>query len=151
MVRRYHLSKKKIREIQRFLAFPLWKDGTYEILEDDTVIILRDGKPAYFFWEGKYYPTVYLLLEDPPSDYFVTVDMGAVRHVLNGAKIFAAGVIDADSKIEKNSVVYVRDEKYLKPLAVGIALMSGEEMIHSKEGTAVKNLHYYGDKIFQII
>ena len=150
-MRRYHLSKKKIKEIRKSLAFPLWKDGAYEIFENDIVLILRDGKPAYFLWEGRYYPTVYFLLEETPSNYFVTVDMGAVRHVLNGANIFAAGVVDADPKIEENSVVYVRDEKYLKPLAVGIALISGKEMIYSKEGMAVKILHYYGDKISKIL
>ena len=150
-MRRYHLSKKKIKEIRKALAFPLWKEGIYEILENEIVLILRNGKPAYFLWEGKYYPTVYFLLEDPPSSYFVTVDMGAVRHVLNGAKIFAAGIVDADPQIEENSAVYIRDEKYLKPLAVGIALMSGEMMIRSKEGIAVKNLHYYGDKISKIL
>ena len=113
--------------------------------------ILLDGLPAFFSHEGKFYPTVILLLNHPIEGSFVTVDMGAVRHVLNGANVFAAGIVDADEEIKVGDAVYVRDEKYGKPLAVGIAQMNGKEMIEGKSGVAVKTLHYYGDKIQKIL
>ncbi len=114
-------------------------------------MVLVNRKPAFFYYEGRYYPTVNVLLERAPDTRFVTVDMGAVKHVLNGANIFAAGIVDADVSISSGDGVYVRDEKYGKPLAVGIALMSGEEMVREKKGAAVKNIHYYGDKIYRVL
>ncbi len=150
-MRRYFLSKKKIKEIKKKLAMQLWEDGKYEVIENDITLILRDGEPAYFLHEDKYYPTIHLLLRKAPEEHFVTVDMGAVKYVLNGANIFAAGIVDADPEIKQGDCVYIRDEKYGKPLAIGIAMMSGEEMKNSKKGLAVKNLHYYGDKIFKML
>ncbi len=146
-MRRYHLSKKKIKEIKKNLKMNVWVEGNYEIIEDEFTIILVDGVPAYFYHDGAYYPTVILLLNIELNSNYVTVDMGAVKHVLNGAKVFAAGIVEADFNIKEGDAVYVRDEKYHKPLAVGIALMSGEDMVKSKSGTAVMTIHYYGDQI----
>ncbi len=125
----------------------VWIEGKVEILEDEVSVILIDGIPSFFEYEGLYYPTVLLLLHNTPASKYVTVDMGAVKHVLNGANVFAAGIVDADAEISPGSGVYVRDEKYHKPIAVGIALMNGADMVNSKSGAAVKTLHYYGDVI----
>jgi PUA domain protein len=149
-MRRYHLSKKKIKEVKRNLKLDVWVDGRYEIVEAERDVILVDGVPAYFEHDGAYYPTVILLLNTGCDKGYVTVDMGAVKHVLNGANVFAAGIVDADSSISPGDGVYVRDEKYGKPLAVGIARMNGEQMKSSKSGVAVETLHYYGDKITKI-
>ncbi len=150
-MKRYHLKKKKIKEIKKYLAMDIWVEGTYEIVEDEQSVILVDGLPSYFFYERKYYPTVLLLLQHPIDSNYVTVDLGAVKHVLNGANIFAAGIVDADPNMREGDAVYVRDEKYKKALAVGIALMDANEMVSKKSGMAVKNLHYYGDKISKIL
>jgi len=151
VVRRHHLSKKKIKEIKKKLAMEIWIEGKYEIVENEMEIILVDGLPSYFLLEDKYYPTVLLLLQSPPVDKYVTVDMGAVKHVLNGANIFAAGIVEADENIREGDAVYIRDEKYKKPLAVGIALMNGKSMVLEKKGIAVRNIHHYGDKIHRIL
>ena len=150
-MKRYHLKKKKIKEIKNSLAIDIWVEGTYEIVEDEWSVILVEGMPSYFFYEGKYYPTVLLLLQHPIEHNYVTVDMGAVKHVLNGANIFAAGIVNAYPEVKEGDAVYVRDEKYKKALAVGIALMDANDMITKKSGIAVKNLHYYGDKISKIL
>ncbi len=150
-MKRYHLKKKKIKEIKKYLAMDIWVEGTYEIVENEQNVILVDGLPSYFFYEGKCYPTVLLLLQHPIEHSYVTVDMGAVKHVLNGANIFAAGIVDADPNVREGDAVYVRDEKYKKALAVGIALMDANDMVSKKSGMAVKNLHYYGDKISKIL
>ncbi len=125
----------------------IWVDGNFEIVEDEFNVILVDGLPAFFEYEGKYYPTVALLLNMEYEKNYVTVDMGAVKHVLNGANIFSAGIVDADENINEGDAVYVQDEKYKKPLAVGIAQMSGVKMKASNKGIAVKSIHHYGDKI----
>ncbi len=146
-MRRYHLSKKKIKEIKNKLALDIWIDGPVEMVEDDFKIVLINGIPSFFEKDGVYYPTVILLLNTNFEKNYVIVDMGAVKHVLNGANIFAAGIVDADRTIGPGDCTIIRDEKYKKPLAVGIAKMSGDEMISSKKGVAVESIHHYGDKI----
>ncbi len=146
-MRRYHLSKKKIKDIKNKIAMDIWVDGKFEMVEDDINLVLVDGTPAYFEREGIYYPTVLLLLNREYDENYVIVDMGAVKHVLNGANIFAAGIVDADRNIKEGDCVVIRDIKYRKPLAIGIAKMDGETMVQEKSGIAVESLHYYGDKI----
>ncbi len=128
----------------------IWPEGEdVEIVEDDLALILFDGVPMFFRYEGRYFPTVLLLLQAVPDRKYVTVDMGAVKHVLKGADVFAAGIVDADPDINEGDCVYVRDEKYRKPLAVGVALMDGKKMVSEKRGKAIRNIHHYGDKITQ--
>jgi len=62
----------------------------------------------------------------------------------------APGVVDADLSVRKDDLVWVRDETHKKPLAVGVALMSAEEMVKGKEGKAVLSVHYIGDKIWRM-
>ena len=149
-MKRYYLSKKKIKEIKKRLAIDIWPEGEkIEIIENKHIIILFDDVPMLFEYNDSYCPTVLFLLQNPLEKFFVTVDMGAVKHVLNGADIFAAGIVDADPNIKEGDCVYVRDEKYGKPLAVGIAILDGKKMVNEKKGKAVKNIHYYGDEITQ--
>jgi PUA domain protein len=88
------------------------------------------------------------ILKYRPDKKYVTVDMGAVKYVYNGADVMAPGVVDADEEIIKGDFVWVRDEKNHQPLAVGEALMSSEEMIRSSKGKAVNSLHHVGDGIW---
>ena len=149
-MRRYYLSKKKIKEIKRKMVMNIWPEGRkIEIVENKQIVVLFDDVPMLFKYQDSYYPTVLFLLQNPLEKFFVTVDMGAVKHVLNGADVFAAGIIDADPDIEEGDCVYVRDKKYKKPIAVGIAFLNGQTMIAKRRGKAVKNIHYYGDKITQ--
>ena len=62
----------------------------------------------------------------------------------------APGIVDADPSILKDDYVWICDENNKKPLAIGIALMSGEQMKQSKEGKAIKNLHYVGDELWNL-
>ena len=43
-----------------------------------------------------------------------------------------------------------KEEKYGKPLAVGIALMDGPEMVEAKSGKAAKSVLHVGDKVWEI-
>ena len=126
------------------------KVAKFEVVEGDYEVILANDYPVYFEYENSYYPTVYLLLKNPVDKNYVTVDMGAVKHVLNGANVFSPGIVECDKNIKNGDCVYVRDEKYKKPLAVGIAQMSCEDMLKKEGGVAIKNVHYYGDKIYKI-
>jgi len=45
-------------------------------------------------------------------------------------------------------MVYICDEKNKKPLAIGIALASGEEMVNQDKGKAIILIHHVGDDIW---
>jgi PUA domain protein len=62
----------------------------------------------------------------------------------------APGVVDADRTMKAGDLVWVRDEKNRQPLAVGEALISGEEMIAAESGKAVKSIHHVGDNLWKI-
>ncbi len=95
-------------------------------------------------------PTVRGLLAVPARKRFVTVDMGAVPYVYNGADVMAPGIVDADPGIRPGDLVWVRDEKNGRPLAIGRAIMDGPTMAREEHGKAVETLHYVGDDLWRI-
>lgn len=74
-------------------------------------------------------------VEEPPSRVVLSDD--AVEFVRNGKTVFAKHVIDADRNIRpQDETVIVNGVGEL--LAVGRAILSGEEMISFKKGVAVR-------------
>ena len=121
-----------------------------EYLETDMfVLILHAGIPVLVIRDGIAFPALRHILERPPSSAWVSVDMGAVPHVINGADVMAPGVRDAHPGIMVDSVVWIRDLQHSKPLAVGLALMDAAAMISSEKGKAVKTLHFVGDPVWE--
>ena len=120
--------------------------GTIEeymvLLVNDSIDFLMQDSSILFTLQG--------ILKHRPSTHFVVVDMGAVGFVVKGADVMAPGITDADKLIQKDDFVWIRDEKYHKPLATGIALISGEEMKEKKPGKAVKTLQYVGDRFWML-
>ena len=47
-------------------------------------------------------------------------------------------------------MVWVRDQEHGKPLAVGQALVSGDEMVSMTKGKAIKTLHWVGDELWEL-
>ena len=86
-----------------------------------------------------------------PRNRYVIVDMGAVQFVTNGADVMSPGIVDADKNIQENDIVYICDEKNKKPLAIGMALVSGDEMISQKKGKAINIIHHVGDKLWAFV
>ncbi len=80
----------------------------------------------------------------------VVVDMGAVKHILNGADVMAPGIVRIIGDFNKGDIVLVVDEKYGKPLAVCEALYSSEEISAMEKGKVLKNLHHVGDRIWKL-
>ncbi len=78
----------------------------------------------------------------------VTVDMGAVRFVCNGAKVLRPGITAFDS-FKKGDIVAVKDQTHGKMLAVGVALEDSEAAKSMAKGYVVDNLHYIGDKVWE--
>ena len=81
----------------------------------------------------------------------VTVDMGAVPHVVGGADIMAPGIRSVKGDFETGQFLVVVDEKHGKRLAVGKALLDSANMRATKKGRVVENVHWVGDAVWEIV
>jgi PUA domain protein len=75
--------------------------------------------------------------------------MGAVKFVCNGAKIMRPGITKFDT-FKKDDIVIVKDQKYEKTLAVGLALENSEISASKSKGYVIDNLHYISDKFWEV-
>lgn len=153
--RRHPLRDSKIREIIEKLEPKLGEEtesllkGRVEITETGSgeKIILVDGAPALIKKEGEYFPLT--SIADRLSLKRVTVDMGAVRPISDGADVMAPGVVEVDEGIEKDQIVGIEDEKNSKIIAIGTALKEGP-YLKGERGKVIENLHYVGDKYWNL-
>lgn len=99
--------------------------------------------------DGRPFPTIRGLLKHKATKNFVSVDMGAVPYVTNGADVMAPGIVEVDPEIKEGDLVWIRDATHKRPLAIGKALVSAEVMAAKAPGKAIKNLHFVGDKIWK--
>jgi len=111
-------------------------------IEQNHIIAIK-RKDSYFL-------SLRGLSKYPPEQGWIQVDMGAVPYICNGADTMSAGINATANSITEGDIVWVRDENNAKPLAVGIALISGEEMLSSNKGKAVKVIHYLSDPIWNL-
>jgi len=118
---------------------------------EDFEFIFLDGVPYFFQINGTLFYTLKGLLSFHPKHRYVVVDMGAVKFVTNGADVMAPGIVDADENINTDDMVWICDETHRKPLAVGVAVMSGPEMVNATKGKAIIMKHYIGDDIWKVI
>ena len=132
--------------------------GTETVTPDDIVdraestdfdVLFVDNDILGMIHEDKPFLTVRGLLKYRPETRFVTVDMGAVPYVTNGADVMGPGILDADPAIREGDLVWIRDVKNMVPLAVGISLRDAEELKSKGKGKAVTTLHNVGDKLWK--
>lgn len=152
--KRHRLRKKEVRALTADLNRIFSKQC---ISEDDIVdradigkldAILIKGEIIGLILDEKPFLSVKGLIKYRPEKRYVTVDMGAVKFLYNGADVMAPGIVDADSDIAAGDLVWIRDEKNHQPLAVGQSLMDGAEMVESDKGKAIVSLHHVGDDIW---
>lgn len=153
--RRHSLRDSKIREIIEKLEPKLGEEiesllkGRVEITEigSGEKIILVDNAPALIKKEGEYFPLT--SIADRLSLKRVTVDMGAVKPISDGADVMAPGVVEVDEGIEKDQIIGIEDEKNSKIIAIGTALKDGP-YLKGERGKVIENLHYVGDKYWNL-
>jgi len=150
---RKRLRNSEIRNIARELGLLY---GLSEIIPPnarvdmiDNLILMIDDQALFFRFDNRWAPTVKLLLR---SNFLKTiiVDKGAVRFVTDGADIMRPGMIQIDEKIAEREFVAIVEETHGKPLAVGFALTTGNEMRLASKGKMIQNIHYVGDRIWNI-
>ena len=116
------------------------------ILVDKTALAMQvetdEGK--------KWFPTLRGILAWQPDGRWAAVDHGAIPFLMNGADCMGAGVQMADPEVTAGDLVWVRDEEHGKPLALGIAMVDGEEMVAMNKGKAINTLHWVGDDLWNL-
>jgi len=115
------------------------EEDTRLLIADDTVAVQMRDSIVPFLGSN---PEV---LQRFP---FVTVDMGAVKFVCNGAKVMRPGIVDFGS-FKKGDIVMIKDQIHGKALAVGVALENSEAAKAMTKGYVIENLHYISDKMWE--
>jgi len=119
-----------------------------EVAETSTAkIFFIDGKPLAARLKDVLVPTLLFekALQVLPK---VTVNMGAVPHICNGADIMAPGVVRFEGSFSANDYVLVIDERHQKPLAVAVALTDSKTAGNMQHGKVAKNIHFVGDSLW---
>jgi PUA-domain protein len=150
---RARLRRKEVEELARQLGTALGLSSTFapedplEVAEgpDRRYLLLRNEIVG--FYEGdRPFLSPKGLLKWPATKRYVTVDMGAVRFVTNGADVMGPGITDADPEIRPEDLVWIREERHGKPLGVGVALSEASVLRAKAKGKQVRALLHVGDK-----
>ena len=143
-----------MREVEDAVAGALGVDldgDAYELVEiedGEFDVVLVDGEPDVLYVDDEPFLTVSGANEHPPDTRVVTVDAGAISFVSNGADVMRPGIVDADDAIDDGDLVVVAEESHGKVLAVGRALVDGDDMVGS-EGKVVESVHHVGDDLYE--
>jgi len=156
-MKRYRVRKKELKDLIEFMNeyFEInIENYRIDLIEYDKFKLLKGEEIFAFYVDNKPYLTVRGVLKYRPEKKHVTIDMGAVKFITNGADVMAPGIVEVDPYIKEGDVVWIRDEINRKPLAIGRALVDAEKMVEEekegRKGKVIKNLHYVGDKIWNL-
>ena len=130
--------KKKIHKVKNLKVHFI--DNSSQLMIGDGITILKiDDNYLPFLNQTE-------ILEKFAS---VTVDMGAVKFMCNGANVMRPG-IKKYSNFSAGDIICVIEESKQKFLAVGTTLIDSSEMEKISKGEVIKNLHYISDSYWEI-
>jgi PUA domain protein len=153
---RHHLRSDDVAEVEDTVADALGVDldgDSYELVEfeDDAAdLVLVDGDPLVTYVDGEPFLTVRGLNATDPTRRIVTVDAGAISFVSDGADVMRPGVVEADHDIAAGDLVAINEESHGKFLAVGRALVDGDDMV-GESGRVVESVHHVGDERYEFV
>ncbi|MCL4326064.1 MAG: RNA-binding protein [Candidatus Thermoplasmatota archaeon] len=154
---RIRIREKEIHVIEKKMEEALGINYRFNTLNVERVentgsfnLILADNKIAVIEKNEQYMLSISQILKHPLNKKFVTVDSGAVSFIVNGADVMGRGVVNCDLDIKTDDIVWINEEVHKKPLAIGIALKDGNEIITKITGKVVATIHYIGDKTWKI-
>jgi len=148
-MKRRRLRKKEAKRIaEEMQRYGFEVEGDMDEVEFKTLkVILVDSEPLLLEYDGRHYFTLFGLLRFRPEKGKVTVDNGALPYIMNGADVMKPGIVYADEDIREGDFVYVTVEGKESPIAVGVAIVDGGEMMGEK-GKAVKTIHHLKDDVW---
>ncbi len=153
--KRKRLRNKEVKalaeQLEAVLGVPVFSDSEpvdrAESTDFDLIIVNNDI--FGFIKDDKPFLTVRGVLKYKPVNRYVTVDMGAVKFLTNGADCMGPGIVDADENIQEGDFVWIRDMNNKVPLAVGQSLRSGADLKAKQPGKAIISLNNVGDKLWK--
>jgi len=157
-IKKRHLLKKReqrdeIESIEKDIKSSIGVDDKLQIesgiLDDGSHVLLLDGEIIFFEHDGRNIPTLRALLKGIIKIPQVTVDMGAVKFVVNGADIMRPGITHIDDDVTENGLVAIVDERHGKPLAVGISQLSAVDLRNASSGKVIKSVHHVNDPLWE--
>jgi PUA domain protein len=119
-----------------------------EVAVGEDVVYFVDGVPLIVRIKGGLLPS---LKYSKAIDLLphVVVDMGAVAHIVNGADVMRPGIRDVRGDFGKGGLVVIVDEKFGKPIALGVADVDSSEMRRVSKGNVIRSVHYVGDELWK--
>jgi predicted RNA-binding protein (TIGR00451 family) len=143
-----------LRRIRSVADYQFGKDVGGKLFPENVEIAYskRTGRIRYVYLDGKRLATLRpmdglfslsiegakrIIESGASAKCIVTVKNDVSRFIANGGDVFAVHVVKADNEIRPKDEVIVVNEKG-EVLAVGRAVLSGEEMKAFKVGVAVK-------------
>jgi PUA domain protein len=153
--KRKRMREKEIKALSKDLhdlfEVPVFDErDPVDIAESSDYNVIFVGQDILgLIYEGKPFLTIRGLLKYRPERRSVTVDMGAVPFVTNGADVMGPGITDADDNIAEGDLVWIKDIKNGAPLAIGMSLRSAADLKSKAGGKAIKTIHFVGDKLWK--
>jgi len=152
-MKRQRLSGKEVKELneQLFKDYALTdflnKTDNVELVEGKFILV--NSELHFFYSENILVPSLKLILK---TNFLktITIDMPAVKFIANGADVMRPGIKELDD-FQKAEIVAIVDQNNRKPLAIGQALFSTQEIKAMDKGKAIKNLHHVGDDFWNNI
>ena len=117
----------------------------HQITSDSKLI--SDKEFMALFIEDRYIP----FLSDKsnlvrfPS---VTVDAGAIKFMCDGADVMRPGIKE-NTEFDKNEIVCIKEESHGKFLAIGLSIISSDEIESMEKGRVLRNIHYISDQYWE--
>lgn len=145
--------KQMVEELQAMVTNnieELFNEGVEVIVTDSGNLYAINKEIIAFEYHKKIIPSLRALNSNRLSLPSITVDMGAIPFVTNGADVMVPGITKVSEGLEKGSVIVIIDEKFGKALAVGELMYSTNEIKEMKKGKVIKNIHYVDDEIWNL-
>lgn len=128
-------------------ALDIKQEYKFLCMNNRTKVIKHNGTALYFLYFDKIFPTIRNF--DRSLYKCVYLDDGAVGPLERGANVMAPGILRYREMCPRFSSNEILGVEIVGDglIAVGISLMSSEEMESTKEGPVVEILHLRGDAL----
>ncbi len=142
-----YISKKEAKELSKaakYMGFDFEPEKII-VIDDNSKILIGNG--IFILTDNMIMP----FIADKRAELLpeISVDQGAVKHIINGASIMRPGVIKIGDDVKKNGIVKVTNEGRI--LCLGISLYDKSDMEKLEKGVVVKNVHRKGDKFWEAV
>ena len=146
----FKLLKEQLSKIIEGSIDLLFKEGAELVITDGGELYAENKIVLAFKVGERVIPSLRALNEGLVKLPTITVDMGAVPYVTNGADIMAPGITQVTEGLVAGDIVTIIDENFGKSLAVGELLFDSDKIKQTEKGKVIKNLHYVNDSIWSL-